>query len=123
MRTDDLEETDEPTHEETSGRAGGKKKKSMKPTPHDHNGHTFMDDGQSGKGTRAARESGLIAAINNLTPERKSPLDVLLKRQTDLRNEEQVLLMNLTLTQSPATCDIVLCFFCFKIRNKRELFL
>jgi hypothetical protein len=72
----------------------------MKPTPHDHSGHTFMDDGKSGKGTRAARESGLITAINNLAPERQSPLDVLLKRQTDLRNEEQVLLMNLTLAQS-----------------------
>lgn len=100
VRTDDLDETDERTHEETSGRAGGNKKNKMKPTPHDHSGHTFMDDGKSGKGTRAARESGLITAINNLAPERQSPLDVLLKRQTDLRNEEQVLLMNLTLAQS-----------------------
>ena len=72
-------------------------KRKIKAHAHDHSGATFLDDGKSGKSTRAARESSMIAVIGKLAPPEPTPLDVAYKRRAQLLDEDQVLLQNLAL--------------------------
>ena len=84
-------------HQDEQGR---KKKKKIKSEADDHRGITFLDDGKSGKSTKASRECSMITALSKLAPPEQTPLDVLLKRRGQLVNEDQDLLQNLALTQT-----------------------
>ena len=84
-------------NDEGSHRQRAINKRKIKAHAHDHSGATFLDDGKSGKSTRAARESSMIAVIGKLAPPEPTPLDVAYKRRAQLLDEDQVLLQNLAL--------------------------
>ena len=87
-------------NDEGSHRLRAKKKKKIKAHAHDHIGATFLDDGKSGKSTRAARESSMIAVLGELAPPKPTALDVAHKRRGQLLDEDQVLLQYLGLAQN-----------------------